>query len=452
MTHRNGTAADNDSADIVDATGASPRFVYHDMDVVVVQDHEQGLTEGDGVRDARRSAHQRMSTHSSFNENFETASAKEKRFACQFDPSLKNGRSLVLRFDMDGNSSFEEVSRGDVLRMTQEAATLALDHNNTGDAKRLVQSVKQTKLLGPTAYGTICDVQRVHARDIRKLDTAFSVSNEPSIELRNQAILINADPVRAIIMRNTCLVFVPDGADSLLSILRESFREATTQTDQGEAPYEFKALEALLSTLCRYFETDYEKRAPVVSTALDRLAHGKIAASELETLRVFKNTMNEFESQVDGVRRALMEILDNEEDLRLLYLTKLYEDPTLLNDLWSFDSEEAEVLIENYLQDIFSTRTKATLMQHRIQNTESLVMLKLDSMRNYLLGVDILFSIVAISVSVGTFIAGVFGMNLKSDLNERDGWFWGVTWFSVGIMFVIGFASYLFFRRKGVFI
>jgi magnesium transporter len=80
----------------------------------------------------------------------------------------------------------------------------------------------------------------VHARDIRKLDTAFSVSNEPSIELRNQAILINADPVRAIIMRNTCLVFVPDGADSLLSILRESFREATTQTDQGEAPYEFK--------------------------------------------------------------------------------------------------------------------------------------------------------------------------------------------------------------------
>lgn len=79
----------------------------------------------------------------------------------------------------------------------------------------------------------------MHARDIRKLDTAFSVSNEPSIELRNQAILINADPVRAIIMRNSCLVFVPDGADSLLSILRESFREAT-QPEQGEVPYEFK--------------------------------------------------------------------------------------------------------------------------------------------------------------------------------------------------------------------
>lgn len=146
-----------------------------------------------------------------------------------------------------------------------------------------------------------------------------------------------------------------------------------------------------------------------------------------------------------------MELLDNEEDLRLLYLTKLYENPSLLNDLWSFDSEEAEVLIENYLQDIFSTRTKAALMQHRIQNTESLVMLKLDSMRNYLLGVDILFSIMAISISVGTFIAGVFGMNLESNLSTREGWFWGVTLFSIGLMILIGGASYIFFRRQGVF-
>lgn len=85
-------------------------------------------------------------------------------------------------------------------------------------------------------------LQRVHARDIRKLDTAFSVSNEPSIELRNQAILMNADPVRAIIMRNTCLVFVPDGADSLLSILRESFLDATSPEQGGDAPFEFQCV------------------------------------------------------------------------------------------------------------------------------------------------------------------------------------------------------------------
>jgi hypothetical protein len=32
----------------------------------------------------------------------------------------------------------------------------------------------------------------VHARDIRKLDVAFAVTNEPSIIIRKQAILISA--------------------------------------------------------------------------------------------------------------------------------------------------------------------------------------------------------------------------------------------------------------------
>ncbi|KAJ0388632.1 hypothetical protein P43SY_010928 [Pythium insidiosum] len=120
--------------------------------------------------------------------------------------------------------------------------------------------------------------------------------------------------------------------------------------------------------------------------------------------------------------------------------------------MWSYDSEEAEVLIENYLQEIVSTRTKALLMQHRIQNTESLVMLKLDSMRNYLLGVDIFFSILAISISIGTFIAGVFGMNLKSSLEDADGWFWGVVMVSVILMVVCPIIGVLFFKRKGVFV
>lgn len=217
-------------------------------------------------------------------------------------------------------------------------------------------------------------------------------------------------------------------------------------------PYEFRALEALLATICRHFETDYELTFPGVSKALDHLARGHVSTVELEKLRVLKNTMNEFESQVDGVRRALMEILDNEEDLHLLYLTKLHQDPSILTDLYCFDSEEAEVLIENYLQDIYSTRTKAALMHHRIQNTESLVMLKLDSMRNYLLGVELMFSLIAISLSFGTYITGAFGMNLNSNLQTADYWFWSVVGFTLAIFIVLTIAGALFFRSKGVFI
>ncbi|KAG2788915.1 hypothetical protein PC129_g4017 [Phytophthora cactorum] len=392
-----------------------------------------------------------------------------KRFACQFDPGSKNGRVLVLLFDRNGDSEFKEMSRLDVLRMTQQAAVPKEDEpeevSEAADiaglplrrlgslgvkGRRASMSIMRGEGGGPDGpnYATVCDVQRVHARDIRRMENAFSVSNEPAIIIRKQAILISADPLRAIVMRDVCLVYVPDGADSLLSILKEQFSQAAREN--AEDPYEFRALEALLATLARYFQTDYEKLSPIVISALDRLVQGNLHSRELETLREFKNTMNEFESQVDGVRRVLMELLDNEEDLRLLYLTKLHEDPSLLADLYSFDSEEAEVLIENYLQDIFSTRTKADLMQHRITNTESLVMLKLDSMRNYLLRVDLVFSLVTISLSVGTLLAGVFGMNLASGVEEAWGWFWGVAITCVIIFLVITAIGILFFRQKGV--
>lgn len=70
----------------------------------------------------------------------------------------------VLRFDVEGNSSFEEVSRVDMLRMTQEAAMPALVPVSDGGVRApgSVQNIKQTKLVGPTVFGTICDVQVIY--------------------------------------------------------------------------------------------------------------------------------------------------------------------------------------------------------------------------------------------------------------------------------------------------
>ncbi|ETN22620.1 hypothetical protein PPTG_02503 [Phytophthora nicotianae INRA-310] len=358
-----------------------------------------------------------------------SASNSPSRFFCRFDPVTRKGRLLMLLFGRDGSSRLQEMSRLDVLRMTQEAAKLGSEYCR--------HSIRQEH-----------NERRVHARDIRRMENAFSASNEPSIILRKQAIFFSADPLRAIVLRDACMVYIPDGADSLISMLKQDF--LTNARDNAEAPFEFRALEALLATLARYFRAQYDQLSPAIVSDLEHLVQGNLNSRELERLREFKNTMNEFESQVDGVRRVLMELLDNEEDLRLLYLTKIYENPDLLSDLYSFDSEEAEVLIENYLQDIFSTRTTADLLQHRIANTESLVTLKLDSKRNYLLKVQLIFSLVSINISVGTLVSGVFGMNLSSGLADASGWFWGVVIFTVALFITTTYAGIVFFKQKGV--
>jgi hypothetical protein len=46
----------------------------------------------------------------------------------------------------------------------------------------------------------------LHPRDMRRLVTPFSASNEPGLIVRRHVMLLNFDPLRAIILRNRLLV------------------------------------------------------------------------------------------------------------------------------------------------------------------------------------------------------------------------------------------------------
>jgi magnesium transporter len=79
--------------------------------------------------------------------------------------------------------------------------------------------------------------------------------------------------------------------------------------------------------------------------------------------------------------------------------------------------------------------------------------MKLDYARNYLLALQLLFSLVGIGLGVGTLITGIFGMNLKIDAptNSVATFWWVIGIILVGSVIVIwGGISY--FRRKGLMI
>ena len=56
----------------------------------------------------------------------------------------------------------------------------------------------------------------LHPRDMRRLVTPFSSSNEPQLMVRRHVMLLNFDPLRAVVLKDRLLVLVPDGADSIL--------------------------------------------------------------------------------------------------------------------------------------------------------------------------------------------------------------------------------------------
>jgi hypothetical protein len=66
----------------------------------------------------------------------------------------------------------------------------------------------------------------LHPRDMRRLVSPFSASNEPDVIVRRHVMLLNFDPLRAIILRDRMLVIAPRGADALLVRLENRLRHS----------------------------------------------------------------------------------------------------------------------------------------------------------------------------------------------------------------------------------
>ncbi|KAJ0409349.1 hypothetical protein ATCC90586_000586 [Pythium insidiosum] len=189
--------------------------------------------------------------------------------------------------------------------------------------------------------------------------------------------------------------------------------------------FEFRILEAILFTICKVLLHLCATKFPPVMSAVERLATVQISPEELETLRTMKNAINDISSQ-------------------------LYNDPDVMVTTKQFDPEEAEALLESYLQEIHMIRTRIRLLQNRIQNTESLVMLKLDSTRNHLLTVDVIFSLLTVSLTFGMFVTAAFGMNLQSGVETHPSAFVLVLVGAFVICALIIVAGLIYFRKKGV--
>ncbi|TMW63225.1 hypothetical protein Poli38472_002166 [Pythium oligandrum] len=367
------------------------------------------------------------------------------------DASPKKHDIRVLRIDTNGRSTILELKRSELLRLTVEAAQLSDPHNEAANAEEMsgntrAPMARRSKISLGSNYNTL---QAVNMRDLRKLDPTFTSSCDPCVTVRKQAVLVNADPFRSIILRDACLVFLPEQAESFVPMLQEKLRELIAEKDESMA-FEFRALEAILYALCKLLLMNCAKTFPQILSALERLAFIQISPAEMETLRQSKNTINEFHSQIESIRRVLTDLLDNETDLRMLYLTNLYEEPELLSHAILFDPEQAEVLVESYLQEIHTICTKIKLLQDRIHNTESHVMLKLDSARNHLLTVDVLFSLLTVSFTFGMFVTAAFGMNLHTGLEQSATAFLVVALGGFGVCVAIILIGLVYFRRKGM--
>ena len=106
---------------------------------------------------------------------------------------------VTLSIFPNGTSRYSSVTLRDLLGYTQHEINLRDLPLNNSDETSAVADIKY--------------------RDIRRLESILTAHEEPAILVRRHCALMLLDPIRAIVLSDRMIVVVPDGADSMISIL-----------------------------------------------------------------------------------------------------------------------------------------------------------------------------------------------------------------------------------------
>lgn len=260
-------------------------------------------------------------------------------------------------------------------------------------------------------------------RDLRKIDSSLL----PHILVRPSAILINLLNLRVLLKHNRVLVFDAYGttdskSQSVFMYDLDLKLRQKESVSNGTLAYEFRALEAVLISVTLSLEKEFEGVSDPVVRVLRDLEED-IDRDKLRYLLIYSKKLGSFEQKARLVRNALEELLEADDDLSAMYLSEKAEGKTRDED----DHTEVEMLLESYHKVADEIVQAAENLVSSIRNTEEIVKAILDANRNSLMLLDLKFSILTLAITAGTFVAALYGMNLKNFIEESDIGFWGVS-------------------------
>ncbi|XP_009283374.1 PREDICTED: magnesium transporter MRS2 homolog, mitochondrial [Aptenodytes forsteri] len=267
-----------------------------------------------------------------------------------------------------------------------------------------------------------------------------------SIATRNNRIIMRMEFLKAVITPEFLLIL--DYRN--LNLEHWLFNELASQlAGEGQLvtyslPFEFRAIEAILQYRISKLQGRLNTLQPQILETLEALVDPKLLSvdrSKLHILLQNGKSLSELETDLKVFKETILEILDEEELIEELCLSK-WTDPQVFEESTSGidHAEEMELLLENYYRQAEDLANEARELRVLIDDSESIIFINLDSHRNVMMRLNLQLTMGTFSLSLFGLIGVAFGMNLESSLEEDPRIFWLVT----GIMFL---GSGLIWRR-----
>ena len=103
------------------------------------------------------------------------------------------------------------------------------------------------------------------------------------------------------------------------------------------------------------------------------------------------------------------------------------------------ESDEPELILEAHLQRGNTLANVLTLVQGQINTTEDFAVRKSDTIRNRLLYINLITSIMSLAVALASFVGSIFGMNVINHFEDNPNTFRVIVFTTVagGLLFVV---------------
>uniref|UniRef100_A0A8D1RAJ6 Magnesium transporter n=1 Tax=Sus scrofa TaxID=9823 RepID=A0A8D1RAJ6_PIG len=372
----------------------------------------------------------------------------------------------VTKFDKEGKvTSFERKKTDLYQELGLQARDLRFQHlmNITTRNNRIIMRMEHTEVpkseLQLLAYATaaamqdpnrVCDLHYSswQCQILNPLSEARDRTHNLMVPSRiHFCCTLMGTPYLKAVITPECLLIL-DYRN--LNLEQWLFRELPSQlAGEGQLvtyplPFEFRAIEALLQYRINTLQGKLSILQPLILETLEALVdpkHSSVDRSKLHILLQNGKSLSELETDIKMFKESILEILDEEELLEELCLTKWSDPQVFERSSAGIDhAEEMELLLENYYRLAEDLSNAARELRVLIDDSQSIIFINLDSHRNVMMRLNLQLTMGTFSLSLFGLMGVAFGMNLESSLEEDHRVFWLIT----GIMFM---GSGLIWRR-----
>ncbi|KAJ0264430.1 hypothetical protein HA466_0027940 [Hirschfeldia incana] len=309
---------------------------------------------------------------------------------------------------------------------------------------------------------TIIKRASVPPRDLRILGPVFSHSS--NILAREKAIVVNLEVIKLIVTAEEVLLLDPLRPEVLPFVerLKQQFPQSTDASEnavqssalldseageglQSELPFEFQVLEIALEVVCSLLDTSVDSLETEAWPVLDELTKN-VSTENLEYVRSLKSNLTRLLARVQKVRDEIEHLLDDNEDMGDLYLTRKWIQQNQLSETElgetasnhlsrvtsnrsssmvtsstkDDDVEDLEMLLEAYFMQLEGMRNRILTVREYIDDTEDYVNIQLDNQRNEMIQLQLTLTIASFAITANTLLVSFFGMNIPCPLYKMD--------------------------------